>query len=249
MDLHYLEQGSGERTVILMHGWSGSSQSLKDLQELLASGGFHVFNLDLPGFGGTVLPPKAFKLDDYQATILKFIADKKITKPILIGHSFGGKIALKIAATHPDAISAVVAMGASGIEPKNSFKKKFLNKIAKTGKKLVDNKVLGLLSEPTRKLFYKMVVREKDYYKSGPLQDTFVNIVNEHLDNLLPKITIPVLLIWGEADAITPLWMGQRMAELIPGSELKTVAEARHNLPLVNPLIVTEIIYNKFKIN
>ncbi len=249
MQLHFLHTKGADKhfpTIILMHGWSGSSKSLVGLQNSLSQKGFEVYNVDLPGFGGTELPPNPYYIDDYIDAILSFIEEQKITKPFLVGHSFGGKIALKIAATRPQLVRGIIAIGASGVEPKNSTKKKVLAQIAKAGKSAEKIPLLGLFAKPARKLFYKMLVREKDYYNSGALRETFVNIVNEHLDNLFPKINIPTLLIWGEQDKVTPLWMGQRMAELIPGAKLEVVPLNRHELPKVQPEIVSEIIYNQF---
>ena len=90
-------------------------------------------------------------------------------------------------------------------------------------------------------------MKEQDYYRSGELKQTFINIVNEHLDKVLPDIKAPLLVIWGQKDTVTPLWMGKRIVELVPGAELYTVPEARHDLPKVRPEIVAEMIYNKFK--
>lgn len=247
MQLNYIEKGEGDNIAVLMHGWSGSSASLLALQNQLVDKGYHVYNLDLPGFGGTNIPETPYSLDDYVTSITNFLKAKNIQNPVLVGHSFGGKISLKLAAQEAYPIKSVVAIGASGIMPKNSLKKKLLEKVAKAGKRIISDENQGAFATSARKLFYKFVVREKDYYKSGALKQTFINIVNEHLDQLLPKIKVPVLLIWGEQDSVTPLWMGEKMNELIKESELKKVPESKHNLPLVNPEIVAEIIYNKFK--
>lgn len=247
MKINYIEKGSGDKVVVLLHGWSGSSQSLIRLQESLVAFGYHVYNFDLPGFGGTELSEEALTLDDYVLVVTDFIKQHNINQPLLVGHSFGGKISLKIAATHPENIRAVVAIAASGIHPKNSIKKSVLKGVAKFGKRILGSGNENFINTTARKLFYKFVVREKDYYKSGVLKQTFINIVEEHLDKLLSKINIPVLLIWGELDTVTPLWMGKQMQTAINNSEIKVIAGAKHNLPLVSPEIVAEIIYNKFK--
>lgn len=247
MKINYIEKGAGDKYAVLLHGWSGSSLSLAKLQDKLSGYGYHTYNLDLPGFGGTALPEKPYYLDNYVLTIKQFIIEHKIEKPLLIGHSFGGKIGLKMAVEDSDLLGGLVAVSASGIKPNNSLKKNVLARLSKAGKKFTNPQDEGAFATTARKLFYKFVVREKDYYKSGALKQTFVNIVEEHLDENLKEITLPVLIVWGERDTVTPVWMGYKMKELINNSSLEVVPNTKHNLPLLYPEIVAEIIYNKFK--
>jgi pimeloyl-ACP methyl ester carboxylesterase len=242
MRINYTVKGEGP-TLILLHGWGGSIKSLENLQTRLADMGFQVFNVDLPGFGESGKPGKALVLDDYVNYIHELIEKLNIYKPIIAGHSFGGKVAAAFAIKYPNLPSRLVLIDSSGLNPRNGSRKKFF---------LVTSKVFGSIFmlpgfKPIkpffRKLYYKFIVRERDYLEADGLRATLKNILAENLDQKLRLIKADTLLIWGEFDKYTPLWMGQEMTRLIKGSRLEVVAGARHALPLDEPDIVAKIIY------
>lgn len=228
---------------MLMHGWGGSSKSLEGLQRQLAGMGFQVFNIDLPGFGESTLPKESLVLDDYVDFIRELIEKLNIYKPVLIGHSFGGKIALAFAIKYPGVASKLVLVAASGIYPKNSVKKSFMYLVAKILGAPFKLPPLSLVKPMARRLFYKLIVGEQDYLKSAGLTETFKNIISEHLNDKLKLIQTDSLLIWGTNDSYTPLWQGEEMARLIKGSRLEVVQDATHSLPLTKPDLVAKIIY------
>lgn len=242
MELNYSKKGEGP-AIMLLHGWGGSITSLEKLQTLLADQGYQVFNFDLPGFGANSSLEKAMTLDDYVEFLSNFLKENQIFKPVLVGHSFGGKLAAAFASKHQDQLSKLVLINASGLNPRNSTKKKLMLIPAKVFGGFFSLPGINLAKPLARKLFYKFIVRERDYVSSNGLKETFLNVVNEHLDTRLVKIKAPTLLIWGEKDTYTPLWMGEKMAELIPNSRLEVVAEAKHILPKAAPEIVAKIIH------
>lgn len=244
MELNYTVKGKNQ-SLILLHGWGGSSSSLDGLQEGLAQKGFLVFNLDLPGFGKTPLTKSEMNIDDYANAIVEFIKSKNIYKPVLIGHSFGGKLAIKLALEQPDLISKIVLIGASGVKPLNDKKKSIFLKVSSFGKKIFTSNLLKSLYNPVRKFYYYFVVRERDYFNAGEkLQKTFIKVSDVYFDHLLNNVSVPTLVVWGSEDMVTPLWMGEKLKSGIPGAKLKVVGDARHNLPTIKSEIVSEIIYN-----
>ena len=228
-----------------MHGWGGSSLSMEGLQKELAQKGFLVFNLDLPGFGKTPLTKSEMSMDDYKDVIVEFMEAKNIYQPVIIGHSFGGKLAVKLALDKPELISKIVLISASAVKPLNDTKKSLFSKISNFGKKVFSSKNLKKLYNPVRKFYYYYIVRERDYFDAGQkLQKTFIRVNDEYYDELLEKVKVPTLVIWGALDKVTPLWMGQKLESSIKGAELKIIKDAKQNLPLTKPEIVSEIIYN-----
>lgn len=228
-----------------MHGWGGSANSLSKLQDDLVEKGFLVYDLDLPGFGKSPLTKEVMDMDDYANEVKKMIKDRKIENPILIGHSFGGKIATKIAIEDPSLISGIVLIAASGIKPDNENKKNIFKNISRFGKKIFSLPVLKSIYKPVRKFYYYYIVRERDYFNAGEkLAKTFEKVNSEFYGDLLGLIDIPTLIIWGELDSITPLWMGKEYSEKIKRAKLEVVEGVGHNLPLIKPEIVSEIIYN-----
>ena len=184
-------------------------------------------------------------LEDYVNVIRDLIREQNIEHPVLVGHSFGGRMALKLALMYPEIPSHLVLIDASGIASKNNAGISFWKRFTKIGKRLFELPVLKIFFKPARKFFYFYIVRQRDYYLAGEkLQKTFLKVHAVYLDNDLPQIQTPTLIIWGALDKVTPLWKGQKMAELLPNSQLQVINDRGHNLPLGNPEIVAQMIYN-----
>ena len=246
MSIFFTKKGKGPG-VILLHGWGGSHLSMAGLQDQLYPLGYEVFNLDLPGFGESPLIKPAMTLNDYLKVLQDFIAEQKIENPILVGHSFGGKIISKLALSAKIPIKGLVLISASCIKPQNDSKKSILRKITGFGKMIFSQPFLRLFFKPIRKFYYYYIVRERDFFDAGEkLRQTFINVNDIYLDDELTLINLPTLVIWGEVDTVTPLWMGEKIAELIPQARMEVVANARHYLIKEMPEIVSKIIYNYF---
>ena len=244
MPLNYTVKGQGNKNIVLLHGWGGSMESLQGLQDELAkTGAYRVYNIELPGFGESNIPKgKVFTLDDYVSSIDLFISTNIINKPVLVGHSFGGKIALAYTIRKEDKVRNLVLINSSGLKPKNSFKRYALLLPTKTFGLLFSLPVLNKIKSPIRAVYYKLIVRERDYLRSKELQETLKNVLKINLDVRIDKINVDTLLIWGEKDSYTPLWMGERLSKLLPNARLEVIQGAKHNLPLVNPQIVASMI-------
>jgi pimeloyl-ACP methyl ester carboxylesterase len=146
-------------------------------------------------------------------------------KIILIGHSFGGRVAIKYAVKHPEKIDKLILTGAAGIKHKLNMKKKMFFIASNAGKKvfsiLREAKLpIGSLASRSRAFLYGLA-REKDYYKASPrMKEIMKNVLAEDLTLILDKIKTPTLLVWGKLDNSTPLSDGKIMNEKIENSEL-----------------------------
>jgi len=248
MRINYTVKGDGP-TIILLHGWGGSSKSLLNLQMRLAEMGFQVFCVDLPGFGESSKPDRPLVLDDYVNYLYELIEKLNIYKPILAGHSFGGKVAMAFAIKHRNVPGRLILIDSSGLNPRNDSKKGFFLVVSKIFGSIFKLPGFKPIRPLVRKIFYKFVVRENDYVDAGELEATLRNIVGEHLDDKLPLIKTDTLLIWGDNDTYTPLWQGEELARRIKNSRLEVVAGAKHALPLDEPDLVAKIIYTYLKNN
>lgn len=232
-----INKDSKTTPILLLHGWGGSIESLAKLQEEL---GKHVenpiFNLELPGFGKTPLIEGIAGTREYAKFVQDFLHEQKIDEVILIGHSFGGKISIELAISKKIRIKKLILINASGVEPKNSIKKS-LNKFLTN---LVPDKLKNW--EMLRELYYKKILRERDYLTAGKLKQSLSKIVEEHYQDKLSEIDVHTLIIWGELDSYVPLWMGRLMEQKIKLSKLVVVPEATHGLPLKQPQLTAEII-------
>jgi len=246
MKLNFEEKGEGP-AVILVHGWGGSSESLKKLAEIIADKGFKTIRIDLPGFGKTPAPENKMCMDDYVELISGAINSLNLHKPVYVGHSFGGKLGMFLAAKYPDLLSKLVLINSSGIKPVRTLKHKITYVLAKIGGIISWIPPFIVLRPIVKFIYYKFIVREMDYYKAGKLKETFKNIINEHVDEKLFKIKTDTLVIWGMKDTFTPLWNGEKIAKNIKNSRLELVDNVGHGLPLFYPQVVADLIINFLK--
>lgn len=244
MQLNYTVKGQGDQNIILLHGWGGSMESLAKLQDELAkTGGFRVYNIEWPGFGNSKsIPGRKLKFADYTEYLTSFIKSQKVSNLALVGHSFGGKVSLDLALKEPNIVRNLILINSSGIKPKNTLKKAVLFLPTKLMGVVFSIPGLVKIKPFIRKVYYKLIVREGDYLISESLEDTLKDVLRINFDGQLSEITTGTLLIWGEKDKYTPLWMGQKMCNEMKNAKLEIVKDAKHNLPLVNPEIVATII-------
>ncbi len=199
----YRHTGTG-RDVVLLHGW-GQNMFMMSAIENHLSPFFSVWNLDFPGHGESDEPPTAWGMEEYTAFLEEFIRLNGIKDPILIGHSFGCRAAIRYAAAHP--VHKMCLTGAAGIRPKQSGTQKLRVKAYKAAKWAL--KAAGQ-EEALKKLQDRS--GSQDYRNAhGVMRETFVKVVNDDVSPLLSKISCPVLLVWGSNDTAVPLWMGQQM--------------------------------------
>jgi len=227
--------------IIILHGWSKtmSGGRFHEIKGILESKGYSTYTPDLPGFGSNPLKKEELFFDDYVAFVEHYIADvlkkSKAKKVILIGQSFGGRIAIRVTATYPGMIQQLVLTGASGIpRPLPSLKKKVVFILTKILKPIFLIPPFSIFYQVFRKLIYYSI-GEMDYYKAGNLTQTFKNVYKVSIAEDLYKITVPTTLIWGEKDTFTPLADGKYMQEHISNSKLVVVPNAGHRLPYENP--------------
>jgi pimeloyl-ACP methyl ester carboxylesterase len=208
-------------TLVFLHGWGCSWGTWSPIIERLKSD-FNIFAFDLPGFGNQKID-KILNLDDYVNFVIKTLKKRKIKNPILIGHSFGGAIASKIAAKNLLPIKKLILVDSATIRHPytQSQKTKF--------------KVLGVLKKvfPFAKNFYykTMKLQSSDYAatKNNPfLQKTFQNIIQTDLSSIISKIKTSTLIIWGENDIDTPFTDGQKINSLILKSKLIVYPNSGH---------------------
>jgi pimeloyl-ACP methyl ester carboxylesterase len=209
-------------------------------------GKWNVYALDLPGFGGSQTPPSppsarggissGWTVGDYADVAAEFIRKLDLRQVEVIGHSFGGRVGIKLAAAHPELVSKLVLVDSAGFSM--PFKRKSLyNLVAKIAKPFFIPKIMA----GARKKIYRKIGAE-DYVATPALQKTFVNIVGEDLSFDMGKIRCPTLIINGENDKDTPMEFGQRMNSLIPHSKFLILNNAGHFSFLDQPEKFTEVL-------
>lgn len=218
--VNYEINGCGE-PVVLLHGWGQNIAMMKPVSDALIDQ-FQVVNLDLPGFGGSSEPTFAWSIYDYADFLSSFLSYLGIEKPIIIGHSFGVRIAIIYASKHET--GKLVFTGGAGILPKRGIDYYFKVYTYKTTKKILS---LPGLKHFKNKLSSK--AGSSDYQQaSATMKRVLINVVNEDLSCLLKDIKVPTLLIWGANDDATPLWMAKKMESEIKDAGLVVIENAGH---------------------
>ncbi|RSL28915.1 alpha/beta hydrolase [Salibacterium salarium] len=217
---------SGEGTdIVLLHGWGVDMQAFAPVHQSLEKD-FRVWSIDFPGFGKSTEPPEPWTVGNYTDFLGTLLKKLDIDQPILVGHSFGGRVSIKYASAHP--VHKVILVDSAGIKPKRKLKYYVKVYTYKAFKKLLNAPVLNQYKD-TILTKVKGKLGSTDYKNvSGTMQQTMVKVVNEDLRHHLPHIKVPTLLVWGENDEATPVEDGRLMEQTIPDAGLVVLDNAGH---------------------
>jgi len=242
LKINYIEKGAG-RDLLLLHGWGSNIKLFQHIIDCMEKS-HRVIALDMPGFGGSDEPPCSWNLDNYVDFVIAFAKEMNCKDLVLLGHSFGGRIIIKMANRKdlPFTISKIVLTGSARILPPKTMKKRLKIFIYKTGKKLLSlPPVKALFPEALEQLQKRS--GSSDYRNASPvMRETLVKVVNEDLKPLLPSIKYPTLLIWGDADNVTPISDAKCMEELIPDAGLVIVKGGSHYAFAEQPFFVNKVL-------
>ena len=233
--VHYTDNGAGERTIILMHGWGCDHTTLASIERVALQCGYRVINIDFPGFGQSQEPPQVWGVEDYTLMLEDFIAALEVARPTLLGHSFGGRVGILYSSRHDD-VEALILVDAAGIKPRRSlnyYRKVYTFKAIKRLMYLVYGR-----DEAEKRLDARRAkAGSSDYASASPMMRRILSrVVNEDLTDRLPLIKAPTLLIWGENDTATPIADARKMERMIPGAGLVSFPGCGHYSFLDNPV-------------
>lgn len=221
-NIYYEQHGAG-KDVLLLHGWGCSTELFTPVAEALAKS-MRVTLIDFAGHGRSGRPPEPWGAPEFAEMVAEVIEALSVHGCDVIGHSHGGRIALVLAANRPELVGKLALTGASGLhaEPTEAQKRRSAayKRLRGISDALERMRVFGPLPEKMRK-----ALREKygsrDYKAlDDEMRRTFVKLVSFDVDDLLPRVKAPTLLVWGDQDDETPLWMGKRMEARIPDAGL-----------------------------
>ncbi len=228
LNINYEIFGSeNKRDVLLLHGWGANILTFAPVYKYLSKN-FKVYVLDFPGFGKSEEPKRDFNVSDYAKLTLEFIEKLNIKSPTLIGHSFGGRVIIKMVGEYRYIPKNIVFVDSAGIKAKRSISYYFKVYSYKLTKNII--KVV-MPKEKSEILINKLRKNSgsDDYRKaSDNMKKTFINVVNEDLTHLLKNIKVPALLIWGENDKDTPIRDAKIFEKLISDSGLVVLKGAGH---------------------
>lgn len=225
-----------KQDLYVIHGWAYSVDPWQTTIELLKNAGWRVKLLRVPGL--TKQSSKVYTIDDYVKWLNEELRLAK--KPILLGHSNGGRILLNYCLKHPDKIKHLILLNSAGVQP--STKRQFYISFLQTLSKMM---FLLKKIEIIRNLVYK-ILRVQDYNKAPDnMKATLSNMLDSDkaLKENLSQIKAPISFIWGEKDKITPLkdgyFLKSKLANVINFEVLPSV---RHAPYVTHPKILTQAI-------
>lgn len=239
--IHYIVQSTkSHKTCLFLHGWRSDSSIWK---QAVTSLPYNSYCIDLPGFGKSQLPPNPFTLGDYCNIVSGFINKLNLHNVYIVGHSFGGRICIKLASSKTKEIRKIILVDSAGFTNKSLD-----NKLKKTIAAMVKPIFKFIALKPLKAYIYEKM-GSGDYVATPQLQKTFLNIIKEDLTHNLEKITQDTLIIWGEQDRETPLDFAYMMKNHIKKSKLMILKNATHfpfidNLPDFNKQIIDFIKEN-----
>lgn len=237
--INYQTFGKGSPFLIL-HGWGSNSQRWVPIAEKIAEKGFLVIVPDLPGFGNSGMLPMPWSANKYISWLEQFVKELNLKDFYLLGHSFGGALASKLAVKHAQEIKKLFLVSAACVRKKTA-KKSFLKKISKIARLFYFLPYYGFF----RKAVYKFIIKKSDYvYVEGVMKQTYLNIIAEDLSFHLPFIKVPTVIIWGEKDEYTPLEHAKLIEQKIKNSKLVIISGAGHDLNRKQPELVAENVLN-----
>lgn len=227
LNIYYGDFGNGT-PIVFLHGWGASGEAFSGITEFLSKKPYRLITIDFPGCGKSDYPQRPLTLEDYASLVLAVLEHLSIKDPILVGHSHGGRVALYLAGKGLVNPPKMVLFGAAGMKTKPNFKKTVRTYSFKTAKWFLT--LPGLRSYTADALQRLRAHFGSADYNAAPevLRKTLVHLINRDIRELFPAVKASTLLIWGEKDTATPLYMAQHMEKAIPDCGLCVIKDAGH---------------------
>lgn len=227
--------GSGTLSVLALHGWGRTSADFDAvLQDLDAVA------LDLPGFGATPGPPEAWGAAQYAEEVAP-VLDEMAAPVVVVGHSFGGRVAVHLAAAEPERVAALVLTGVPLVKAPGGSARRRRPPLQYRVARALNRR--GILPDHRMEALRRRHGSADYRAATGVMRDVLVRVVNETYEEQLGSITCPVELVWGEDDADVPVGVAEAAALRLSGpSNLTVVAGAGHFTPSTAPGELREAI-------
>ena len=234
--------------ILLVHGWGASIDLLRPLALPLSRLGYQCLLVDLPGFGASDEPGRAFTIHDYAAFCIDYLDHHKLSSVNFFGHSLGGRIGLILAADYPQRIEKMVLSNSAGIRVEPAQLKRLRLQIYH----MIRNgcEFIGATAAAARlRRHYNDRYGSVDFQNASPvMRQTLIEVVNQDLLAHAARVAVPTVLIWGDADKDTPPWMGQKLEQIIPDAALIVHEGAGHYAYLDFPDKTASIMHALFRV-
>ena len=223
VEIYYEQMGESGPNLLLLHGWGCSTKHFEPIARDLAKD-YRVTVIDFPAHGQSGRPSEPWGVPEFAACIKELMEKLQIAPADLIAHSFGGRVALYLAANEPQLVNRMVITGGAGLKKEQTEEQKKRSAEYQKKKKMLQNlarlPLVGKAAEKSLDALRKKYGSADYNALDEEMRKTFVKVISQDLRPLLPQINASTLLIWGENDKDTPLWMGQTMEKEIKDAGL-----------------------------
>lgn len=243
---HYRVKGSGGVPVLLLHGWGRDASYWDLLVDSLSGCDCSFYSVDLPGFGLSAPPPEVWGVEGYAGFLCGWMESiRPMAEWVVVGHSFGGKVALCLGRWYP--VRRLVLLASAGVVAHKSWSIRFRNSLLRFIKRVLKLTVRTDLADRILEQ-YRTRYGSSDYRAAqGIMRAVLVRAVSEDVTSWLPEVQMPVLLIWGEQDSATPLVSAKLMQQLLSKARLVILKGVGHDLMAERPLEVIKLVKQNLK--
>jgi len=230
-EVYYELHGEKGPKVLLLHGWGCDSSLMRPVSERLQDE-YRTLTIDFPGHGKSGRPPEPWGVPEYARCLASLLDQLDFSPCAVIAHSFGARVAAYLAAEDPSRFTKIVLTGAAGIRKPPTEEDKQRNADFQRKKQMAARLkavpgLRGFAERTEEKLRQKY--GSPDYRALDPeMRKTFVKVISQDLQEYYPKIQQSTLLIWGDRDTETPMWMGDKIESLIPDAGLVLLGGGTH---------------------
>lgn len=229
--MYYEVQGETGAPLTLLHGWGGSHESMGPLQRDLAEKR-RILTVDFPGHGESSEPPEPWEVTQYTEITCALMEREGFRGSDVIAHSFGGRVTLLMAATRPELVNRLLLTGCAGLPNRPSGKRSAKTYLYKGLRAAADNSLTRAVFRDQVDVWREKLIQKfgsADYRALTPsMRQTFNRVIAQDLTECLGKIRASTLLVWGENDTATPIWMGETMEREIADAALIRFEGATH---------------------
>ena len=232
--IHYYVQGPDSGTpVVLVHGLGGHAEDWRNLAPYLVHAGYRVYTPDLPGYGRSQKPADfSYSIPDEAAAVVGFMDAMGLKQVDLGGWSMGGWIVQRVSSDHPERVRRLILFDSAGISETPAWDTALFTPVSTSELDRLD--ALLMPHPPKVPGFIARDVLRKSSQNAWVIHRALATMLSgrDATDSLLPHLKMPVLIIWGDQDLITPLTQGEKMHRLVPQSQLYVIPGCGHLAPV-----------------
>ncbi len=229
--IHYYEGGSG-RPILLIHGLGSRAEDWANLMPLLKRSGFHVYAIDLLGYGSSARPTNAtYSIPEEAGYVEDFLADRRLNHVSIAGWSMGGWVAMRVALDQPQRVERLVLCDAAGIRFSPDFQ---VADFEPTTVDSVRRLYRLLMPHPTEIPDFLATAMVRKFLAINWVVDRSARSMfrgTDLLDGKLGGLQMPTLIVWGKEDHLVPLATGIALHQQIRQSALEIYDGCGHLAP------------------